>query len=154
MYKHYCHEGGIRTPLVVHWPNGFAAKGEFRDQVGHVIDVMATFVDVSGAKYPTQSGPTAITPMEGKSLTPSFAGRPTERDYLAWEHEGNRAIRSSKWKLVAKAKAEWELYDLDADPVELNDLAASQPDRAKTLAAQWDAWAERCNVPSYPPRRP
>jgi arylsulfatase A-like enzyme len=74
MYKHYRHEGGIRTPQIAHWPKGIAAKGEFRDQVGHIIDVMATGVDVCGATYPAKVGETAITPMEGKSLRPAFAG--------------------------------------------------------------------------------
>lgn len=150
MYKHYCHEGGIRTPLIIHWPKGIAARGEFRDQVGHVIDVMATCVDVGGAKYPEKRGETAVTPMEGKSLAPAFAGKPLDRDYLAWEHEGSRAIRAGKWKLVAKAGGAWELYDLDADPVELTDLAAKQPDRVKELAAKWDEWAKRVGVLPYP----
>jgi len=151
MYKHYCHEGGIRTPLIAHWPRGFHAKGEFRDQVGHVIDLMATCVDVGGAKYPAKRGESAVTPMEGKSLIAAFAAKPLDRDYLAWEHEGNRATRSGKWKLVAKATAAWELYDLNTDPVELTDQAAKEPDRVKELAAKWDEWAKRCNVLPYPP---
>jgi len=153
MYKHYGHEGGIRTPFIAHWPKGIAAKGEFRDQVGHVIDVMATCVDVGRANYPARAGQTPVTPVEGKSLVPAFGGRPVEREYLAWEHEGNRAIRMGKWKLVAKANAARELYDLDADPVELNDLRANQPERVKSLAARWDEWAGRCNVLPYPPPR-
>jgi arylsulfatase len=154
MYKHYCHEGGIRTPLIAHWPKGIAARGEFRDQVGHVIDVMATCAEVGGATYPAKRGGVAVTPREGTSLVPAFAGRPLEREYLAWEHEGSRAIRAGKWKLVAKANAAWELYDLDADPVELTDLAGKKPDRVKDLAARWDAWAKRSNVLPYPlPRK-
>ena len=106
LYKHYCHEGGIRTPLIAHWPKGIAAKGEFRDQAGHIIDVMATCVDVGGATYPAKVGDRRITPMEGKSLAPGVrrASR-CERDLLAWEHERNRAVRVGKWKLVAKAAA-------------------------------------------------
>src|SRR5262249_36713879 len=141
-------------PLVAHWPKGIAARGEFRDQVGHVIDIMATCVELCGAKYPEKRSETPITPMEGKSLVPAFAGKPLAREYLAWEHEGNRAIRAGKWKLVAKANAASELYALNADPVELADLAAKHPDRVKELAAKWDAWAERCNVLPYPlPRK-
>src|SRR5262249_29266173 len=137
LYKHYCHEGGIRTPLVAHWPAGIAARGEFRDQVGHVIDVMATVVDVSRATYPAAVRGTAITPMEGTSLLPAFGGQAIARDALYWEHEGNRAVRAGKWKLVARAGGPWELFDLDANPVELADLAAKEPDKVRELTAKW-----------------
>jgi arylsulfatase A-like enzyme len=72
-YKHFNHEGGIATPLIVHWPSGVSSKGEFRQQVGHVIDIMATCVDVAGAKYPTEFNGKKILPMEGRSLIPAFA---------------------------------------------------------------------------------
>jgi len=141
LYKHYCHEGGISTPLIAHWPKSIAARGEVRSQVGHVIDVMATCLDVSGATYPAGK-----TPPEGKSLVPAFAGKPLERDHLAWEHEGNRAIRAGKWKLVARRGGPWELYDLDADRTELADLAARHPEKVKELSGKWDEWAKRTNV--------
>jgi arylsulfatase len=154
LYKHYCHEGGIRTPLVAHWPAGIAARGEFRDQPGHAIDVMATLVDVSGAAYPAAVRGTAITPMEGTSLRPAFAGKPLDRAALYWEHEGNRAVRAGKWKLVARAGGPWELFDLDGDPVELTDLAAKEPGRARELAAAWDDWAKRVHVEPWPVGKP
>src|SRR5262249_50090424 len=149
-YKHYTHDGGVCTPLIAHWPDGIKAKGELRHQAGHVIDVLATCVAMSGAKYPAERDGVQITPPEGKSLLPAFANGPVERDYLAWEHERNRAVRAGKWKLVATRGGAWELYDLDADRNELTDLAAKHPDRVKELAAKWDAWAERCNVLPYP----
>ncbi len=150
LYKHYCHEGGIRTPFLAHWPKGIAAKGEFRDQQGHLIDVMATCVDLSGASYPNSIGDRAITPMEGRSLRPAFAGEFLDRPYLAWEHEKNRAIRVGRWKLVAKAGEPWELYDVVNDPTESNDLSGRSADKVKDMAAQWDAWAKRCQVLPYP----
>jgi arylsulfatase len=145
-YKHWVHEGGISTPLIAHWPNGIAARGELRRQPGHLIDIAATCVELAGAKYPAKVGDVAITPLEGRSLVPAFANRPIVRD-LFWEHEGNRAIRSGDWKLVAKgAGARWELYDIAADRTESTDLARKHPGRVKELAGRWEAWAKRANV--------
>ena len=146
-YKHFNHEGGIATPLIVHWPAGVPAKGEFRSQPGHLVDIMATVVDVGGAQYPTECKGKPIPPMEGRSLVPAFADKPIQRDGLYWEHEGNAAVRVGDWKLVRKGgKGAWELYDLRTDRTELHDLAAAQPDKAKALAAQWGAWARRAQV--------
>ena len=150
-YKHYNHEGGIATPLVVHWPAGFAARGELRQQPGHLVDIMATCVDVAGAKYPVEFQGRTILPMEGRSLVPAFADKAVERDALFWEHEGNAAVRVGDWKLVRFGRnGPWELYNLKADRTELHDLAADEPERAKELAAKWDAWAGRTNVKPYP----
>ena len=146
LYKHYGHEGGIGTPLIAHWPAGVKAKGEFRAQQGHLIDLMATCADVAGAKYPDEFDGQKILPREGRSLVPAFANQPIEREFLAWEHEGNRAIREGKWKLVSIANAPWELYGMDADRVELNNLANAQPERVNAMSAKWDAWAKRTNV--------
>lgn len=152
-YKHYCHEGGIATPLIAHWPAGIPARGEIRRQVGHVIDVMATCAAVAGATYPAKVGDWPIPPLEGKSLVPTFADRPVERDYLAWEHERNRAIRSGRWKLVAVHGKPWELYDLETDRTEQKDLAARMPEKVRELSATWDAWAKRTHVLPYPPQK-
>ncbi len=146
-YKHWVHEGGIATPLIAHWPAGIRARGELRQQPGHLIDIMATCVDVAGAKYPTAYQGQPLTPLEGKSLVPAFANRPLEREALYWEHEGNRAVRAGNWKLVAKSPGgKWELYDLAADRTELHDLAAQEPKRVQELAALWEAYAKRAKV--------
>jgi arylsulfatase len=150
-YKHYIHEGGISTPLIAHWPAGIAAKGELRTQPGHITDIMATCVAVSGAEYPAEFNVNAIPPMEGRSLLPAFANKPIERDALYWEHEGNAAVRTGDWKLVRRGReGSWELYDLKTDRTELNDLSLKHPEMVKELAAKWDAWAVRANVVPYP----
>lgn len=147
-YKHYTHEGGIATPFIVHWPAGISRKGELESAPSHLIDLMATAVDLAGASYPeTFHEGKAIKPMEGKSLVPAFAGQEIEREALYWEHEGNRAIRVGDLKLVAKgARGPWELFDLSKDRSEQNNLAAAQPEVAKKLAEMWQAYAERANV--------
>jgi arylsulfatase len=146
-YKHWVHEGGISTPLVAHWPARIKAKGELRHQPGHLIDVLATCADIAGAKYPAEFAGNKITPLEGKSLVPAFDNKPIEREAIYWEHEGNRAMRAGKWKLVAKGPdGPWELYDLETDRTELHDLAAKQPERVKEMVAKWEAWARRAKV--------
>jgi arylsulfatase A-like enzyme len=107
---------------------------------------MATCVDVSGAKYPAEHQGHKITPLEGKSLLPAFADRPIKRDAIYWEHEGNKAILSGHWKLVAKHPGPWELYNLEDDRAETYNLANGRPERVRDLAARWQAWAERSNV--------
>jgi arylsulfatase A-like enzyme len=155
LYKHYCHEGGIGTPFIAHWPAKISTGGEYRPQVGHLIDIMATCLDVSGAKYPAELAGHKITPLEGTSLVPAFENQPLKRDFLAFEHEGNAAIRVGDWKLVRQgATGRWELYNLATDRVELHDLATQEPQRVSDLSAKWHAWAERCQVLPYPDARP
>ena len=162
LYKHYGHEGGIGTPLIAHWPAAVGKEkdnGRFVREPAHLIDLMATCVDITGAKYPAEWIGKKILPMEGVSLRPLLApsaGNPASLSprLLAWEHEGNRAIREGQWKLVSLATAPWELYDMESDRVEMNDLAASQPERVKDMSAKWEVWAKRTNVlprPEAPP---
>ncbi|MHC4171929.1 MAG: sulfatase-like hydrolase/transferase [Planctomycetota bacterium] len=146
LYKHWVHEGGIATPLIAHWPSHMEARGELCHQPGHLIDIMATCIDVAGAKYPSRYKGHKITLMEGESLLPAFDNRPIERQALYWEHEGNRAIRKGKWKLVSKYPGRWELYDIEADRTELNNLADKHPELVRELAAMYNAWAKRSFV--------
>jgi arylsulfatase len=144
-YKHYTHEGGISTPLIAHWPKGIPRErqGVLERQPAHLIDIMATVADVSGATYPKSK----VKPMEGVSLRPAFSGKPlNRRNPLFWEHEGNRAVREGRWKLVAKENQPWELYDIETDRSEQTNLASKEPGRVKAMAAAWDAWAARANV--------
>jgi arylsulfatase A-like enzyme len=151
-YKHWVHEGGISTSLIAHWPAGISRKGDLERTPSHLIDIMATCVDLAGAAYPeTHHDGQSIRPLEGRSLAPAFAGKGIERDALYWEHEGNRAIRVGDWKLVAKgAHSKWELYDMARDRSEMSDLAAEKPELVAELSAKWDAWAARAFVKPWP----
>lgn len=152
-YKHFTHEGGISTPLVVHWPAGIPAarRGALEPQPAHLIDIMATAVDLAGAKYPDHFHGNAILPMEGVSLRPAFEGKPLDRHQpIFWEHEGNKAVRDGKWKLVQKWRGPWELYDMEADRTELHDLASVHPDVVARLEAAWKAWQDRAFVDEWP----
>ena len=127
LYKHYAQEGGIRTPLIVHWPQGLKTKAGARtDQPGEVADFMPTLVQLCGATYPTQRGGFSIPPFEGESLVPVMENQQLPPRILCMEHEGNKMVRESNWKLVAIHDQPWELYDLGKDPTEMNDLAAKQ----------------------------
>ena len=153
-YKHWVHEGGIATPFIASWP-AVIKSGKITHEVGHIIDVMATCLDAAGAEYPKTHKDKAVTPLEGKSLLPIFRnGSRRGHDALFWEHEGNRAVRRGKWKLVSAHGGPWELYDLEADRTELNDLADKHPDKVDEMKALYESWAERCGVRPWPIKKP
>jgi arylsulfatase A-like enzyme len=148
-YKHFTHEGGIATPLIIHWPEGIAKDrdGKLEPQPGHLVDLMPTVVELTGARYPKEYHGNRIQSMEGASLVPAFAGTTIERKQpIYFAHEGNRGLRSGKWKIVMKYKGLWELYDMEADRTERHNLIDSEPELAKNLIAQWDDWAKRADV--------
>ena len=148
-YKSWIHEGGISTPMIVHWPNGIdkTNHGKLRDQVTHIIDLMATCVDLSGGDYPAKRKNQNVTPAEGESLLPVLNdNKPIGRKQLAWEHLGNRGIRQGKWKLVSVANGKWELYDMLSDRTELNNLAGNYPELVETMKSDWQIWADRVGV--------
>jgi len=154
LYKHECQEGGISAPLIAHWPARIKSGGQFRRQVCHLIDIMPTFIELAGATYPASGGREApghaasnIQPYEGKNLVPAFTDQPIDREFLAWEHEGNAALRSGDWKLVRFGpQGSWEMYNIATDRTELNNLAYQQSDRVQSMSKQWQAWAERTHV--------
>jgi arylsulfatase len=143
-FKHFTEEGGISTPLIAHWPNGIDARlnGSWNRTPGHLVDIMPTVAQVAGATYPASFNGHQIVPAQGVSLVPAFTGAPIERGKpIFWEHEGNRAVRDGRWKLVARFKRPWQLFDMATDRTELHDLAKSQPQRVAAMAAAYDAWA-------------
>ena len=157
LHKRWVHEGGIATPLIVHWPSMVTEAGRLSHQPGHVVDVMATCLDVAQAEYPTEFSGVAIKPTQGKSLVPSLrdASSVTERT-LFWEHETHSAIRKADWKLVtenARDDAVWELYDLSASRTETEDLASAKPELVARLKDEWIEWATQANVLPWPADR-
>ena len=145
-YKRWIHEGGVATPLVVHWPRGIEAKGELRHQLGHINDIMATCVDVAEVVYPTHHQGQRIIPCEGLSLKPVFANKNRTYPTIGWEHEGNRGVRKGKWKLVALRGEACELYDMTKDRTELHNLADRFPEKVEELEKEYRAWAGRCGI--------
>jgi len=148
-YKHWIHEGGISTPFIVHWPAGIEARGELRHQPAQLPDVMATFLHVAGVEYPATYKGKEIKALEGVSLVPTFANDAHQREVLYWEHEGNRGVRKGNWKMVAEKNEPWELYDLEADRTELNDLVEKRLDIVEELKELYFSWALRCDVMEY-----
>ena len=142
-HKTWVHEGGISTPLVVHWPQGIKARGEFRRTPAHMVDIVPTILEVAGIEKPTEWEGEKIPQAPGKSLVPAFAEDVTvRRDSLWWLHEGNRAIRAGDWKLVAAKGDPWELYDLRKDRAESNNLAGDRPEKVKELESLWNQQLE------------
>ncbi len=144
-YKRWDHEGGIATPLVARWPKTIAPN-TITHQPGHLIDFMATFIEMADAHYPETFDGKPIPPVEGKSLLPVFRGEEREgHDTLCWQFSNSRAVRQGKWKLV-QGDGPWELYDLEADRTELTDLAGQYPERVAAMKDAWSAWAKRCGA--------
>ena len=132
----------------------------------HLIDIMATCIEVAGADYPKYHNGNTIQPMEGKSLVPVIEGKDLKREALYWEHEGNRAIRMGKWKLISKADkkqsylwdkvddlplSNWELFDMENDRTEMHDLASEHTELAAKMASMWLVWAKRTAIVPRPP---
>ena len=138
-YKHWVHEGGIASPLIVHWPARIKKPG-VRHDPSHLIDIMATSLDLASVRN--------SPPLEGKTLAPVFDGRKLRERPIFFEHEANRAIRLGDWKLVSRYPGDWELYNMSRDRTEMNNLAAQESKRVAQLARQYDQWAQRVHVPA------
>ncbi len=146
-HKVTAYEGGISTPLLAAWPAGIpeSAAGGFVRTPAHVIDLLPTFLGLAGVD------PAKVTRPEGQNILSMLRGEagPASRT-LFWEHEGDRAVREGAWKLVANSEETWRLYDVEKDRVEANDVAKDHPDVVKRLGDDYDAWAKRCGVISWP----
>ena len=139
-YKQTQHEGGIASPFIAHWPGKLANPGSLRDQPSHLIDIMATCIEVAGANYPDREG---LNPVQGKSLLPILKGdQGTGHDELFFVFSTCRALRQGDWKLVSFYGHKWELYHLGRDRMEQNDLASANPERVQAMAVRWHAIAK------------
>ncbi len=152
LHKQNQHEGGISSPLIVHWPAGLETEpGAITGQRGHLVDFMATCLDVAGLEYPAAWEGIDLEPLVGKSLTPIFRGREREgHDFLYFQFSTNRALIRENWKLVTHRASRWELYDIEKDGTELNDLSGDKPDLVEELAALWHETA--VEVDRLPPK--
>lgn len=150
MYKHFTHEGGISMPLIAHWPAGIGTPDVWVRQPGHMMDIMPTLMEAGGAAYPTAYKDQAITPLEGTSLLPAMRGKRLPQRQIGFDHQAAHALREGDWKIVWSKrmphKIEWELYNLAEDRCETNDLAAQEPERLKSMVADWEKWAWRVGV--------
>ena len=142
--KHFNHEGGIANPGIVHWPEGNFKKDIIEHRPAHIIDILPTCLQLAGIK---ESGKLPL-PGQSPPSTPS-AKTPLSRT-LYFEHEGNRALRKGRWKLVATAGKAWELYDIKRDRTELKNLAIKKPELLKKLANNWTSWARENQVTPFP----
>lgn len=144
-YKNFSYEGGIATPLIASWP-GVTKGGTFSDFPGHLIDFMATFVDLVGVPYPAEFDGRRVLPFEGESLLGAIRGQePVRTRPIFWEWQDGSAAREGRWKIVRKdgSKNPWALFDIAADPAETRDLAAAHPAEVARLAQLWDDWKAR-----------
>ena len=143
LYKQYASEGGTSTPMIVHWPKGITRAGTLSRFTAHLVDLMPTVVELSGAEYPRQFKGQKIAPMEGVSLLPALDGASERGPHpIFWEFSANHAVRDGDWKLVAERSKDWELYDLSKDRSETEDLSRSHPDQVRRLAAMYDPVGE------------
>ncbi|RLD87946.1 MAG: arylsulfatase, partial [Bacteroidetes bacterium] len=143
-YKNYSYEGGINTPLIANWP-GNIEPGTFSRFNGHFIDIMATFVDITGVTYPVEFNGAEITPLQGESLLPAFRGEDALRSKpLFWEWSQGQAMRDGQWKLVRWGTGNpWDLYNISDDPTETNNLAAAKTERVQAMEQQFLDWKKR-----------
>jgi arylsulfatase len=147
-HKTWTHEGGIATPLIVHWPAGIPARGELRHTPAHLIDIVPTVLELAGLPHPASWQGKPVPALPGISLVPLFTrDAPLPRTAFWWLHEGNRAVRVGDWKLVtAGANGPWELYDLHADRSETRNLAEQHPEKVRELERVWTTIYEQARM--------
>ena len=154
MFKHWVHEGGISTPLIVQWPARLPGGG-VAHAASHVVDILPTLLEAAGVGYPSELGGAAIQRPDGESFMGLLEGKPWARQQpIYWEHEGNCAVRFGNLKLVRRFNEPWELYDMEVDRTELHDLSEHNKTLVDTLAREFAAWAQSVGVIDWDVLRP
>ena len=152
LYKHFCHEGGISSPLLIHWPAGVTRQEAWVADPAHIMDIVPTVLAAAGVSYPARHNSQPLTPLEGTSLLPALPGKSLPTRALAFEHQEARGLRKGDWKIAWSKRQThepaWELYNLRADRSEQTNLASSHPEIVQELAGDWLDWARRVKV--YP----
>ena len=150
LYKHFTHEGGIGTPLIVHWPKRFDGASDWIRAPVHVMDILPTICDAAGAKYPSRVGDRRVLPVEGRSLLPVVLGERVADRGIGFDHQEARAWREGDWKIVWSKRMpreiEWELYNIAEDRCETRNIAGEHPARVQRMAKRWEQWARRVGV--------
>ena len=150
LYKHFCHEGGISSPLIVRWPAGNTGKDQWIQDPTHIMDLMPTILSAAKISPPQARNGQPVIPMEGIALEPTFTGGHLPERVLAFEHQEARGLRKGDWKIAwgkrMPTQPSWELYNMKTDRVEQNNLANAKPELVKELAGEWMKWAKRVGV--------
>ncbi len=153
LYKHFCHEGGIASPLIVHWPARFKGTGQWVNDPAHLMDIVPTVLAATEVRYPLERQGQVIQPVEGTSLLPTMEGKPMPERALAFEHQVARGLRRGDWKIVWSkreiTKPQWALFNLKQDRSEQHDLSGEHPEIKTKLIAEWEAWAKRVGAEPF-----
>ena len=141
LYKQNGHEGGANTHFIAHWPKKIKAN-QITNQIGHVVDLFPTFMEIAGIDYPRKYKDKKTLPLAGRSLVPIFEGkeRPAPEFLISGHTERFRMYRKGDWKLVRENNAVWELYNMAKDPTELTDLAKAEPEKLEEMIEAYQAY--------------
>jgi len=151
LYKSFVHEGGILTPMIVSWPEGVSKAGVITNEPAHINDIMPTCLELAGAVYPTGYNGNKIEPLDGKSFWSLVQGEKQSFNRpLYFQHQGNLAARFGNWKLVKQHNHNWELYNLENDPVEMQDRSETDSLKRDQLIGQYQSWSKEYGVLTWP----
>ena len=148
LYKHWIHEGGISAPCVIQWGTRITNPGRIVKSPIHFVDVFPTLLELAGASYPKEYQGRKLFSLPGESFVSSMNASWERKKPVFWEHEGNCGARMGKYKLVRFYPKAYELYDMEKDRTELNDVSELYPEIKKELQEAYENWAKETGVRS------